>query len=708
MRLDGLQKKRRTSWIARILVGVLFVGAIAAGSASTADPAEATLVGFDPGNIISDEVFFNGSAMTEAQIQSFMNGKVPTCVAGYTCLKSYKQTSNTVAANAMCKQYVGGANESTARILYKVAQACGINPQVLLVTLQKEQGLVTATAPTADRYTIAMGFACPDTSVCDTQYYGFFNQVYMSAWQFKRYTNPPGTAATFTWFPVGKYSNVGYHPNAACGSTPVLIKNKATAGLYYYTPYQPNKAALDAGYGAANNACSSYGNRNFYNYFTDWFGKTQVDGDSPMGAVEAVTPTLNKATVTGWAFDPNTTGPIDVHMYIGGTYDSTGRWGGSTSAKLSNAYVQKNYPNMGANHGFSFTLSNITKAEQVCLYAINVGAGSNQLISCQSVGPRTGPPFGNYESLTRSGLTATAKGWAIDPDTAGPIQIHAYLNGVAGVGTWGGQTTANVNRPDVQRVYPEYGAGHGFVMNIGIRPGTTSVCLYTIDPQAVSNTFLGCKSVSTASGPPTGNFEAITPVPGGAIVKGWALDPDTVDPIDLHLYVDGNWGGVVKANTSRPDVGRAYPGYGNNHGFESTRTLSGGQHQVCVFGINVGGGSNQLLGCKTVNVPGGDPFGNYESATANGANATVNGWVIDPDVVAPIEVHAYVNGGWGGRFVANQNRNDVGRAYPAYGPAHGFSANIALKPGRNEICLYSINVGSGTTNPLMGCRVVNR
>jgi putative cell wall-binding protein len=78
----------------------------------------------------------------------------------------------------------------------------------------------------------------------------------------------------FTWYPPGKTLSIQYHPKKACGTAPVAIANKATSALYYYTPYQPNAAAMRAGYGTGD-SCSSYGNRNFYNYFTDWFGSTQ-------------------------------------------------------------------------------------------------------------------------------------------------------------------------------------------------------------------------------------------------------------------------------------------------------------------------------------------------------------------------------------------------------------------------------------------------
>ncbi|MDT0141105.1 SH3 domain-containing protein [Microbacterium sp. PRC9] len=247
--------------------------AVAAEAAASGIAKMADLSQFQPGNIISDAKFFDRGTMTEAQIQSFLQSRVPSCQSGYTCLKDAYDTSRTTSPDAMCGAYSGGIRERASAIIYKVAQACGINPQVILVMLQKEQGLVTHTWPSDWRYTIAMGQGCPDTAACDTRYYGFFNQVYGAAWQLKRYANPPGTSQYFTWYAPGKTWNVRWHPNAGCGSSPVYIQNQATADLYYYTPYQPNAAALRAGYGEGD-GCSSYGNRNFFQYFTDWFGST--------------------------------------------------------------------------------------------------------------------------------------------------------------------------------------------------------------------------------------------------------------------------------------------------------------------------------------------------------------------------------------------------------------------------------------------------
>jgi hypothetical protein len=59
----------------------------------------------------------------------------------------------------------------------------------------------------------------------------------------------------------------------------VNIQTQATAGLYNYTPYQPNSAAL-ANLSGTGDSCSAYGNRNFWRYFNDWFGSTYAISSS--------------------------------------------------------------------------------------------------------------------------------------------------------------------------------------------------------------------------------------------------------------------------------------------------------------------------------------------------------------------------------------------------------------------------------------------
>lgn len=226
---------------------------------------------FDPGFIVSDETFYDSSTMTEAQIQTYLEQKVPTCRSGYICLKDARDNSRARSADPMCSAFDARSNERASSIIYRVSRACGINPKVLLVMLEKEQGLVTHTWPSSWRYDAAMGQGCPDTAACDPDWKGLSNQLFGSAWQLKRYGNPPGTSQTFTWYAPGNTWNIRWSPDASCGSSPVYIRNKATSALYYYTPYQPNAAALNNLYGTGD-ACSAYGNRNFWRLYSDWFG----------------------------------------------------------------------------------------------------------------------------------------------------------------------------------------------------------------------------------------------------------------------------------------------------------------------------------------------------------------------------------------------------------------------------------------------------
>ncbi|MGN6428680.1 MAG: hypothetical protein ACTHMF_17850 [Leifsonia sp.] len=256
------------SVVATVLSPVSPVAPLAAETpASAADGRQ-----FDPGNIISDQLFFDGGALSASAVQSFLAARVPTCRSGYTCLKDYRQsTASRAAVDGRCGAYTGAAHELASTIIAKVGAACGISQKAILVLLEKEQSLVTDTWPSSGQYRSATGYGCPDTAACDSQYYGFFNQVYNAALQFKRYAASPTS-----WNHIaGRVNAVRYSPNASCGSSNVYIQNQATAGLYNYTPYQPNAAALSNLYGTGD-SCSSYGNRNFWRLYTDWFGATTI------------------------------------------------------------------------------------------------------------------------------------------------------------------------------------------------------------------------------------------------------------------------------------------------------------------------------------------------------------------------------------------------------------------------------------------------
>jgi hypothetical protein len=307
-------------------------------------------------------------------------------------------------------------------------------------------------------------------------------------------------------------------------------------------------------------------------------------------------------------------------------------------------------------------------------------------------------PIGSLDGLHRTSPSSVKLvGWALDTDTANPVDVHVYVDG-----HFAGSFSANRSRPDVGAAIPGYGAAHGYDIDLSISPTQEGVCVYAINAEpGAYNPPIGCGAIART---PFGWVDEVAARPGGARVKGWVIDPDTANPLNVHAYIDGSYAGSFLASGSRPDVGAAYPGYGSAHGFEFTVAVAPGQHQICVYGINQGGGpTNPLLGCRPVGV-GGIPFGWVEAVLPQPGGARVRGWVIDPDTAGACDIHAYIDGSvWGGSHRADQDRPDVEAAYPGFGRAHGFDFSVSLPAGSHQVCVYGINQGSGHTNPLLGC-----
>lgn len=232
-------------------------------------PVALDMEGFDPAQIINDEVFYDSGSMSEAEVAAFIARVNAGCQPGRdgtACLGAVRVATTDIGPTTTCPGgYEGRAEESAATVITKVALSCDVNPRVLLVLLQKEQGLLTASGPSlsARDYAAATGYACPDTSACDPAWEGLFLQLYGAASQFQRYRLDPGGYQVVAQVPV----QLAYSPAPGCGTSEMVARNQATAGLYNYTPYQPNAAAWSGG-----NECTSWGNWSFYGFYRAWFG----------------------------------------------------------------------------------------------------------------------------------------------------------------------------------------------------------------------------------------------------------------------------------------------------------------------------------------------------------------------------------------------------------------------------------------------------
>ncbi len=164
---------------------------------------------------------------------------------------------------------------TAAELIWDAAKQSGLNPQVILVTLNKEQGLITSAndfdpARLQKALDRSMGFDCPDSGGCGNLFPGFYYQLfgnydsennrYLGAAKslMKSFSTPNGRGPVFN----GQVSRVGdvitldntpsqiYNPPA---QQTVTLFNRATAALYRYTPHVFN------------------GNYNFWKFFNEWF-----------------------------------------------------------------------------------------------------------------------------------------------------------------------------------------------------------------------------------------------------------------------------------------------------------------------------------------------------------------------------------------------------------------------------------------------------
>ena len=231
------------------------------------------------GRIMDDSIMRNSNSMSVQAIQNFLNSKVPNCDTwgsknseyGGGTRAQYGASQGSPAPYICLKNYSENG-KSAAQIIWEKGQQYRINPQVLLVTLQKEQNLVTDEWPWPVQYQKAAGYGCPDTAPCNAYYYGFSNQLSWSARLLQGVLDRDPT-----WYSVYNtgYQFIRYSPIQSCGGSTIVVESLATAALYNFTPYQPNQAALNNLYGTGD-SCSAHGNRNFWRLFNDWFGTTRA------------------------------------------------------------------------------------------------------------------------------------------------------------------------------------------------------------------------------------------------------------------------------------------------------------------------------------------------------------------------------------------------------------------------------------------------
>lgn len=188
---------------------------------------------FNPHLIISDQELQDSTVWTRSDVQQFLDSK-----------GSYLRNFQT--------QDASGTLKSASDIIFDTALQYQINPKYILVTLQKEQSLVTDDSPTQKQLDWAAGYGVCDNCNLDdpkvVRFKGFGKQV-------------DGAAGIMRWY----YNNED-KPFVKKKDSLVRIDNQdvtpaswATAFLYTYTPHL-------------------HGNRNFWRIWDTWFQEEYPNG----------------------------------------------------------------------------------------------------------------------------------------------------------------------------------------------------------------------------------------------------------------------------------------------------------------------------------------------------------------------------------------------------------------------------------------------
>ena len=110
--------------------------------------------------------------------------------------------------------------------------------------------------------------------------------------------------------------------------------------------------------------------------------RTVLVRHNPVGNVDAVSVSAGHLSVRGWTLDPDSVGPLTVHLVVDGKVVTAGTADGTRSD------LARPYPSYGTAHGFTISPTAVlaTGTHKVCAYALNVGPGTqNPALACRTV-----------------------------------------------------------------------------------------------------------------------------------------------------------------------------------------------------------------------------------------------------------------------------------------------------------------------------------
>jgi hypothetical protein len=228
---------------------------------------------FNPNKLIEDSTFADTQTFGGADgIQKFLADKksVLANTSPDFLIKLNEPDSVLIKQGLDDPQPNLGRLRTAAELIWDASKSSGLNPQVIIVTLAKEQSLIegqfTSETKLQTALNRALGFGCPDGGGCGSLYPGFYYQLfgnfdssgnrYLGAAKslMKSYLTVGGRGpfSSKTGDVLNIANTLGNYDNISAEQS-VMLSNNATAALYRYTPHVFN------------------GNYNFWKFFQAWF-----------------------------------------------------------------------------------------------------------------------------------------------------------------------------------------------------------------------------------------------------------------------------------------------------------------------------------------------------------------------------------------------------------------------------------------------------
>ncbi|HET6209303.1 MAG TPA: hypothetical protein VFD94_02910, partial [Jatrophihabitans sp.] len=211
--------------------------------------------------------------------------------------------------------------------------------------------------------------------------------------------------------------------------------------------------------------------------------------NNPLGALESAGQVPAGVQVSGYALDLNTSTPITVWAFLDGHYVTR------SVASISRPDLAARYPGAGIDHGYSMLLTPSAGSHRVCLWAINVGPGTNVQLGCRTLTVQNNP-IGRMESAVQLPTGVQVTGWALDLNSLSPVTVTFTVDGHPA-----GSVSAAVPRPDLAGPYPNAGADHGFAPVLAVPAGHHLVCASATNLGAGVDSRLNCVGVTVRDNP---------------------------------------------------------------------------------------------------------------------------------------------------------------------------------------------------------------